>query len=88
MTAAHSSVQDSFRDGSLERFTYFQKDEFESDWEKLAERKFGRVYKVKVKVWRETCALKTTVNDYRYEYTLELKIKTLLLLKLWDYTVL
>ncbi len=88
MTAAHSSVQDSFRDGSLERFTYFQKDEFESDWEKLAERNFGRVYKVKVKVWRETCALKTTVNDYRYEYTLELKIKTLLLLKLWDYTIL
>uniref|UniRef100_A0A8C1P652 Ankyrin repeat and kinase domain containing 1 n=1 Tax=Cyprinus carpio TaxID=7962 RepID=A0A8C1P652_CYPCA len=65
MTAANSSVQDSYIDGSLERFNHFKKDEFESDWEKLAERKFGRVYKVKVKVWRETCALKTTTNDYR-----------------------
>ncbi|KAI2656228.1 Ankyrin repeat and protein kinase domain-containing protein 1 [Labeo rohita] len=65
MTAANFSVQDSFRESSLERFTHFKKDEFESDWEKLAERKFGRVYKVKVKLWRETCALKTTTNNYR-----------------------
>ncbi|NP_001124137.1 ankyrin repeat and protein kinase domain-containing protein 1 [Danio rerio] len=65
MTDANSDVKDSFKDGSLEGFSYFKKDEFESDWEKLVERKFGRVYKVKLKVLRETCALKTTTNDYR-----------------------
>lgn len=70
MTAANSSVKDSFRDGNLERFTHFKKDDFENDWEKVAERKFGRVYKVKLKVLRETCALKTTTNDdYRYDNT-------------------
>ncbi|XP_067307871.1 ankyrin repeat and protein kinase domain-containing protein 1 isoform X2 [Pseudorasbora parva] len=63
MTAANSSVKDSIRDGSPERFTYFKKDEFENDWETVGERKFGRVYKVKLKVWRETCALKTTTSD-------------------------
>ncbi|XP_056119330.1 ankyrin repeat and protein kinase domain-containing protein 1 isoform X1 [Rhinichthys klamathensis goyatoka] len=63
MTADNSSVKDSFRDGCQERITHFKKDEFENDWEKVAERKFGRVYKVKLKVWRETCALKTTTND-------------------------
>ncbi|KAK9962123.1 hypothetical protein ABG768_007501 [Culter alburnus] len=63
MTAANSSVKDSFRDGNLERFTHFKKDDFENDWEKVAERKLGRVYKVKLKVLRETCALKTTTSD-------------------------
>ncbi|TRY66444.1 hypothetical protein DNTS_025737 [Danionella cerebrum] len=53
---------------SMERFTYFNKDEFDSDWEKLVERKFGRVYKVKIKVWRETCALKVTEDDYRMKF--------------------
>lgn len=66
MTDANSDVKDSFKDGNLEGFSCFKRDEFESDWEKLVERKFGRVYKVKLKVLRETCALKTTTNDYRY----------------------
>ncbi|XP_056613035.1 ankyrin repeat and protein kinase domain-containing protein 1 [Triplophysa dalaica] len=60
-----SSGKNASREGSLERFTHFRKDEFENDWEKLAEHKFGRVYKVKLKRWRETCALKTTTRDYR-----------------------
>ncbi|KAA0701963.1 Ankyrin repeat and protein kinase domain-containing protein 1 [Triplophysa tibetana] len=60
-----SSGKNASREGSLERFTHFRKDEFENDWEKLAEHKFGRVYKVKLKLWRETCALKTTTRDYR-----------------------
>ncbi|XP_051521369.1 ankyrin repeat and protein kinase domain-containing protein 1-like [Myxocyprinus asiaticus] len=65
MTASHSSGKDPSRDGSLERFNYFKKDDFENDWDKVAERKFCRVYKVKLKLWRETCALKTTTSDYR-----------------------
>lgn len=67
-----SSGKNASREGSLERFTHFRKDEFENDWEKLAEHKFGRVYKVKLKRWRETCALKTTTRDYRYKYKLHL----------------
>ncbi|XP_026779858.3 ankyrin repeat and protein kinase domain-containing protein 1 [Pangasianodon hypophthalmus] len=50
-----------------ERFTYFKKEEFEVDWEKVSEGKFSRVYKVKLKLWREECAIKTfiTSSDYR-----------------------
>ncbi|KAF7699914.1 ankyrin repeat and protein kinase domain-containing protein 1 [Silurus meridionalis] len=50
-----------------ERFTYFKKEEFEVDWEKVSEGKFSRVYKVKLKLWREKCAIKTfiTASDYR-----------------------
>lgn len=65
MTTTISNGKTASREGSLERFTHFRKDEFENNWEKLAERKFGRVYKVKLKLWRETCALKTTTRDYR-----------------------
>lgn len=51
-----------------EIFTYFRKEEFEADWEKVSEGKFGRVYKAKLKLWREKCAIKTfiTSTDYRY----------------------
>ncbi|XP_055052390.2 ankyrin repeat and protein kinase domain-containing protein 1 [Misgurnus anguillicaudatus] len=64
MTTNSTGINSS-REGSLEKFTHFQKDEFENDWEKVAESKFGQVYKVKLKLWRETCALKTTTADYR-----------------------
>ncbi|XP_077397901.1 ankyrin repeat and protein kinase domain-containing protein 1 [Festucalex cinctus] len=36
----------------------FQKTDFETDWTKVAEGKFGQVYQVKIKLWREICALK------------------------------
>nr|XP_046245706.1 ankyrin repeat and protein kinase domain-containing protein 1 [Scatophagus argus] len=46
-------------DGSPGEFRNFQKDDFEADWTKLAECRFGQVYQVKLKVWRVTCALKS-----------------------------
>ncbi|XP_038154474.1 ankyrin repeat and protein kinase domain-containing protein 1 isoform X2 [Cyprinodon tularosa] len=46
-------------DRSPGQFRDFKKDDFEADWIKVAEGKFGQVYKVKVKLWREKCALKT-----------------------------
>ncbi|KAJ8256947.1 hypothetical protein COCON_G00190990 [Conger conger] len=44
--------------GGSEKFRIFQKDNFEADWLKVGERTFGRVYKVKLKLWREVCAIK------------------------------
>ncbi|XP_035240335.1 ankyrin repeat and protein kinase domain-containing protein 1 isoform X2 [Anguilla anguilla] len=44
--------------GGSEKFRLFQKDDFEADWLKVGERTFGRVYKVKLKLWREVCAMK------------------------------
>ncbi|XP_053502905.1 ankyrin repeat and protein kinase domain-containing protein 1 [Ictalurus furcatus] len=63
-TSRKSERLDSFTE---ERFTYFKKEEFEVDWEKISESKFGRMYKVKLKLWREKCAVKTFINssDYR-----------------------
>lgn len=54
-----------------ERIPYLKKEEFEVDWEKVSEGKFSRVYKVKHKLWREECAIKTfiTSTDYRYGYS-------------------
>ncbi|KAL6471026.1 hypothetical protein MHYP_G00196760 [Metynnis hypsauchen] len=54
-------------DGSLDRFTYFKKEDFEVDWDKVSDRSFGQVYKVKLKLWREKCAIKTftSSSDYR-----------------------
>lgn len=75
-TSRKSEHLDSF---TQERFTYFKKEEFEVDWEKISESKFGRVYKVKLKLWREKCAVKTFINssDYRYGYTdTEITLKT------------
>ncbi|XP_005915890.1 ankyrin repeat and protein kinase domain-containing protein 1 [Haplochromis burtoni] len=40
------------------QFRNFQKDDFEADWIKVAKCKSGEVYQVKVKLWRENCALK------------------------------
>ncbi|XP_030007072.1 ankyrin repeat and protein kinase domain-containing protein 1 [Sphaeramia orbicularis] len=52
-------------DGSPGQFRNFKKDDFEADWIKVAECRFGQVYRAKLKLWREICALKcfdTTLN--------------------------
>ncbi|XP_057695637.1 ankyrin repeat and protein kinase domain-containing protein 1 isoform X2 [Corythoichthys intestinalis] len=36
----------------------FKKNDFENDWTRVAEGKFSNVYQVKIKIWRETFALK------------------------------
>uniref|UniRef100_A0A3Q0QVP7 Ankyrin repeat and kinase domain containing 1 n=1 Tax=Amphilophus citrinellus TaxID=61819 RepID=A0A3Q0QVP7_AMPCI len=41
------------------QFRNFQKDDFEADWIKVAECRFGQVYQVKLKLWREKFALKS-----------------------------
>eukprot|EP00064_Thunnus_orientalis_P004276 superscaffoldBa00000385_g4287 len=46
-------------DGSPGQFRNFKKDDFEADWIKVAECRFGQVYQVKLKLWREKCALKS-----------------------------
>ncbi|XP_075892170.1 ankyrin repeat and protein kinase domain-containing protein 1 isoform X2 [Nelusetta ayraudi] len=45
--------------GSMGQFTSFRKDDFEADWTKVAEGRFTQVYQVKLKIWREKCALKS-----------------------------
>lgn len=75
---------DCFEDGrGLEKFRIFRKGDFEADWIKLAERSFGsfgQVHRVKIKLWREQCALKsfdTTLygtNVYRYAVTTVIKV--------------
>ncbi|KAF7219383.1 ankyrin repeat and protein kinase domain-containing protein 1 [Nothobranchius furzeri] len=47
------------RDESPGQFRDFRKDDFEADWIKLSEGKFGQVYQVKLKLGQEKCALKT-----------------------------
>lgn len=47
-----------FTDGLRGQFKNFGKDEFEADWTKLAESRFGQVYLVKLKGSREKCVLK------------------------------
>ncbi|XP_044059170.1 LOW QUALITY PROTEIN: ankyrin repeat and protein kinase domain-containing protein 1 [Siniperca chuatsi] len=47
-------------DGSPEQFRNFKKDDFEADWIKVAECRFGQVYQVKLKDWRVKCALKSS----------------------------
>lgn len=46
-------------DGSFREFRNFEKDDFEADWIKVAESRFGQVYQVKLKLFRAQCALKT-----------------------------
>uniref|UniRef100_A0A3P9LJU6 Ankyrin repeat and kinase domain containing 1 n=1 Tax=Oryzias latipes TaxID=8090 RepID=A0A3P9LJU6_ORYLA len=46
-------------DQSLGQFTDFKKGDFEANWNKLAESKFGHVYQVKLKLLREKYAMKT-----------------------------
>uniref|UniRef100_A0A8C8G739 Protein kinase domain-containing protein n=1 Tax=Oncorhynchus tshawytscha TaxID=74940 RepID=A0A8C8G739_ONCTS len=45
--------------GGIEKFRIFKKDDCEADWIKVTERSFGQVYRVKLKLWRENCALKS-----------------------------
>uniref|UniRef100_A0A3P9IUG6 Ankyrin repeat and kinase domain containing 1 n=1 Tax=Oryzias latipes TaxID=8090 RepID=A0A3P9IUG6_ORYLA len=57
-------------DQSLGQFTDFKKGDFEANWNKLAESKFGHVYQVKLKLLREKYAMKTfdtilCTNNYR-----------------------
>lgn len=54
-----------------EGFTSFEKEAFEVNWEKVCEGKLSQVYKVKLKLWPEKCAIKTfsTSTDYRYDST-------------------
>lgn len=60
-------------DGSPGQLRNFKKDDFEADWIKVAECRFGQVYQVKLKHRREKCALKsfdTTLcgnNFYRWD---------------------
>ncbi|KAK5868626.1 hypothetical protein PBY51_009623 [Eleginops maclovinus] len=46
-------------DRSLWQFRNFKKDDFEADWIKVAECRFGQLYQVKLKLQGETCALKS-----------------------------
>ncbi|KAM4742363.1 ankyrin repeat and protein kinase domain-containing protein 1 [Anableps anableps] len=48
-----------YHDRSPGQFRDFKRDDFEADWIKVAEGRFGQVHQVKVKLWREKCALKT-----------------------------
>ncbi|XP_077579001.1 ankyrin repeat and protein kinase domain-containing protein 1 [Stigmatopora nigra] len=47
-----------YSDASSGQIKSFKKNDFENDWTKVAEGKFSNVYRVKIKIWRETCALK------------------------------
>ncbi|KAJ0022099.1 hypothetical protein NQD34_009589, partial [Periophthalmus magnuspinnatus] len=44
---------------SLGQLRDFKKDDFEADWIKVSECRFGQVYQTKLKMWREKCAVKT-----------------------------
>ncbi|KAM6972999.1 ankyrin repeat and protein kinase domain-containing protein 1 [Aplochiton taeniatus] len=46
-------------DGGSGKCRNFRKDDFEADWIKVSGHGFGQVYRVKLKLWREQCALKT-----------------------------
>ncbi|XP_041849818.1 ankyrin repeat and protein kinase domain-containing protein 1 [Melanotaenia boesemani] len=73
-----------YRSGSLEPVRHFKKDEFEADWIKLAECKFGQVYQVKVKLWREKYALKsfdTTTCDNKFYRNVINEISSMVKLK-------
>uniref|UniRef100_A0A3Q2QC97 Ankyrin repeat and kinase domain containing 1 n=1 Tax=Fundulus heteroclitus TaxID=8078 RepID=A0A3Q2QC97_FUNHE len=48
----HTSPPGEFRD--------FKRDDFEETWIKVAEGRFGQVYEVKVKLWREKCLSQST----------------------------
>ncbi|XP_072548231.1 ankyrin repeat and protein kinase domain-containing protein 1 [Salminus brasiliensis] len=67
MTETSSSQSDRSGNSSLEKYTHFKKEEFEVDWEKISDRSLCQVYKVKLKLWRENCAIKTfsSTDDYR-----------------------
>ncbi|CAN9511368.1 unnamed protein product [Ophioblennius macclurei] len=51
-------------DGSPGQFGDFRKDDFEADWIRVAECRFGQVYQVKLKLLREKCILKSFDNNF------------------------
>uniref|UniRef100_A0A3P9LJZ3 Ankyrin repeat and kinase domain containing 1 n=1 Tax=Oryzias latipes TaxID=8090 RepID=A0A3P9LJZ3_ORYLA len=61
-------------DQSLGQFTDFKKGDFEANWNKLAESKFGHVYQVKLKLLREKYAMKT-FDTILYEVSKIAKLK-------------
>ncbi|XP_028822998.1 ankyrin repeat and protein kinase domain-containing protein 1 isoform X3 [Denticeps clupeoides] len=62
---------DSNEKENLENFRCFQKEEFEVDWIKVSEHSFGQIYKVKLKLWREVCALKCFSLSSHYRSMVE-----------------
>uniref|UniRef100_A0A3B5MB06 Ankyrin repeat and kinase domain containing 1 n=1 Tax=Xiphophorus couchianus TaxID=32473 RepID=A0A3B5MB06_9TELE len=53
------------------------RDDFEAEWIKVAEGRFGHVYQVKVKLWREKCLMKHTLvlewmNLLKFKYILSI----------------
>lgn len=46
------------------QFRNFKKDDFDADWIKVSECRFGQVYQVKLKLWREKCALKSFDQEF------------------------
>lgn len=67
----HVSVQTeqpNDRFSNLDTFTYFKKEDFEPDWEKVSDSSFSIVYKVKLKLWRERCAVKTFYDSREFRY--------------------
>lgn len=59
----------------------FGKDDFEADWTKVAEGRFTQVYRVKLKIWREKCALKSYDSTvcpskiYRWDWRVHIQKK-------------
>ena len=45
-------------DGSSGQLRDFKRSDFDANWIKVAECRSGQVYQVKLKLWREKCALK------------------------------
>lgn len=45
--------------GAPGKLRNFKKNDFGADWIKVSERRFSKVYRVKLKLWREECALKS-----------------------------
>ncbi|XP_062872589.1 ankyrin repeat and protein kinase domain-containing protein 1 [Trichomycterus rosablanca] len=56
---------------NLERFTYFKKEDFELDWDKVSSSSFSHVYKVKLRLWRERCAVKSFHDSREYRNMLQ-----------------
>uniref|UniRef100_A0A8C6PU13 Ankyrin repeat and kinase domain containing 1 n=1 Tax=Nothobranchius furzeri TaxID=105023 RepID=A0A8C6PU13_NOTFU len=66
------------RDESPGQFRDFRKDDFEADWIKLSEGKFGQVYQVKLKLGQEKCALKTFDTTLQVSNAARLKFKNVI----------
>uniref|UniRef100_A0A8C5DZT8 Ankyrin repeat and kinase domain containing 1 n=1 Tax=Gouania willdenowi TaxID=441366 RepID=A0A8C5DZT8_GOUWI len=70
-TSERISVHMDNLSGSSGQFKNFRKDDFEADWIKVSECRFSQVYQVKLKLWREKCALKsfdTTFSKLKFKF--------------------